>query len=68
MKIDGKSTEKISLTDAVKKLRGEPGTECSLIRPAPQQRRRLLTFKLTRSQIKIETVRDIDGKKEFPLE
>jgi carboxyl-terminal processing protease len=66
MRIDGKSTEKLSLGDAVKKLRGEPGSDVNLTvnRPSSGQ---TLTFKLTRAQIKIETVRDINGRKEFPL-
>ena len=36
IKIDGKSTEKLSLQDAVKQLRGEPGTEVkiSILRPS----------------------------------
>src|SRR5437867_10266105 len=39
LKIDGKSTEKMSLQDAVKTLRGEPGTEVSvtLFRPSSSQ-------------------------------
>src|SRR3989440_8496276 len=36
LKIDGKSTEKLSLEDAVKNLRGEPGTEVTVtvLRPS----------------------------------
>lgn len=66
IRIDGKSTEKMSLADAVKTLRGEPGTEIRLtvFRPSSSQ---VQEFKLTRSVINIDMVKDINGKKEFPL-
>src|SRR5688572_28165491 len=66
IKIDGKSTEKFSLPDAVKKLRGEPGSEVSLtiLRPSSGQ---VKDYKLNRAQIKVETVKDINGRHEFPL-
>jgi carboxyl-terminal processing protease len=68
IKIDGKSTEKVSLPDAVKKLRGEPGSEVTItvLRPANGQGQ-VKEFKLTRAQIKVDTVKDINGKREFPL-
>src|SRR5947209_8986782 len=48
IRIDGKSTEKMSLQDAVKTLRGEPGTDIRLtvFRPSSSQ---VQEFKLTRS-------------------
>jgi carboxyl-terminal processing protease len=66
VKIDGKSTEKFGLTEAVKRLRGLPDTEVTLttFRPSSGQ------FKdhvLTRAKIKVDTVKDVDGKREFPL-
>ncbi|HEY0455488.1 MAG TPA: S41 family peptidase [Verrucomicrobiae bacterium] len=66
IKIDGKSTEKFSLPDAVKRLRGEPGTDVTVtvLRPSNGQ---VKEYKLTRSQIKVDTVKDINGKREFPL-
>ncbi|MEO5802169.1 MAG: S41 family peptidase [Verrucomicrobiota bacterium] len=66
IKIDGKSTEKFGLEDAVKKLRGEPGTEVilSVLRPSSGQTK---DHKLTRSVIKVDTIKDINGKREFPL-
>ncbi len=66
IRIDGKSTEKMSLQDAVKTLRGDPGTEVHLtvFRPSSSQ---VQEFKLTRSVINIDMVKDINGKKEFPL-
>jgi carboxyl-terminal processing protease len=66
IKIDGRSTEKMSLPDAVKNLRGEPGTEVaiSVLRPSSGQVRDL---KLTRAVINVDMVKDINSKKEFPL-
>lgn len=66
IKIDGKNTEKMQLEDAVKKLRGEPGTEVtiSIFRPASSQ---MKEYKLTRSVINVDMVKDINRKKEFPL-
>src|SRR5947209_13748251 len=48
IRIDGRSTEKMSLQDAVKTLRGEPGTDIRLtvFRPSSSQ---VQEFKLTRS-------------------
>ncbi|HYV29212.1 MAG TPA: S41 family peptidase, partial [Candidatus Eisenbacteria bacterium] len=66
LKIDGRSTEKMSLPDAVKTLRGEPGTDVtiSVFRPLSGQ---LKEYKLTRSIINVDMVKDIHGKKEFPI-
>src|SRR5437762_9163287 len=62
IKIDGRSIEKMSLQDAVKTLRGEPGIDVRLT---------ILCFsngdvkdyKLTRSIINVDMVKDINGKK-----
>src|SRR5256712_3182005 len=66
IKIDGRSTEKMSLQDAVKNLRGEPNTDVkiTILRPSSGQ---IKEFKLTRAVITIDMVKDIKGKKEFPL-
>ncbi|MCX6893753.1 MAG: S41 family peptidase [bacterium] len=66
VKINGKSTEKMSLPDAVKNLRGEPGTDVqiTLFRPSSNA---MKDYKLTRAVISIDMVKDINGKKEFPL-
>ena len=66
IKIDGRSTEKMALQDAVKNLRGEPGTDVriSIFRPSTAQ---IKDYKLTRAIINIDMVKDINGKKEFPL-
>ena len=66
LKIEGRSTERMGLPDAVKNLRGEPGTEVTMtvFRPSTGQMR---DYTLKRSVINIEMVKDIHGKKEFPL-
>lgn len=66
VKINGRSTEKMSFPDAVKLLRGEPGTEVTLtiIRPPGDEPR---DFRLTRAVIKVDTVKDLNGKREFPI-
>jgi carboxyl-terminal processing protease len=66
IKIEGKSTEKMSTQDAVKILRGEPGTEVkvSILRPSSG---RVKDYTLTRSTINVDMVKDINSKKEFPL-
>jgi carboxyl-terminal processing protease len=66
LKIDGKSTEKFSLQDAVKRLRCEPGTEVTITLMRPSNGR-VREYRLTRAQIKVDTVKDITGKREFPL-
>jgi carboxyl-terminal processing protease len=65
VKIEGRGTEKISLQDALKKLRGEPGTDVmiTVMRQGVPEK----DYKLTRSIIKVETVKDINGRREFPL-
>lgn len=66
IKIDGRSTEKLTMQDAVKKLRGEPGSkvEVTIIRPNSGS---MTNFVLTRAAIKVDTVKDINGMREFPL-
>jgi carboxyl-terminal processing protease len=66
LKIDGRSTEKFSVQDAVKKLRGEPGSkvEMTILRPSTGI---LTNYSLTRAEIKVDTVKDIDGRRDYPL-
>lgn len=66
VKIDGRSTEKMSLNDAVKRLRGAPDTEVTLttFRPSNGQ---FKDHTLIRSRIKVDTVKDINGHRDFPL-
>lgn len=67
VKIDGRSTEKMSLQDAVKRLRGKPGTEVTvtIYRPSTGETK---DYKLIRAEIKVPTVKDINGKSEFPVD
>jgi carboxyl-terminal processing protease len=67
VKIDGRSTDTLSIEDAVKKLRGQPGTEVTLtvFRPSSGVTK---DHKLTRASIKVDTVKDVNGKREFPLD
>ena len=67
VKIEGKSTEKLSMQDVVKKLRGEPGTEVtiSIFRPSSGVTK---DYKLNRAVIKVDTVKDINGRREFPVD
>src|SRR5690349_10401583 len=66
LKIDGKSTERMTLPDAVKTLRGDPGTQVriTIFRPSNGQ---MKDFTLKRDIINVDMVKDINGKKEFPL-
>lgn len=66
IKIDGKSTEKLGLPEAVKSLRGDPGTEVSITiqRPSTGMTKDL---KLTRAVINVDMAKDINGRKQFPI-
>ena len=66
VKIDGKGVEKLGLSETVKRLRGAPGTDVNLttFRPSTGV---FKDHRLTRAQIKVDTVKDIDGRREFPL-
>jgi len=66
IKINGKSTENMALQDAVKLLRGDPDTEVKIgiMRPSSGD---LKDFSLKRAIINVDMVKDINGKKEFPL-
>ncbi len=66
LEIDGKSTEKMSLQEAVRNLRGQPGTDVTIKiqRPSTGMVKEL---RLTRAVINIDLVKDINGKREFPL-
>ncbi len=72
MKIDGKNVDNIPLPEAVilqnavKQLRGPPGTLVSMtvLRPSSGQ---VKDYKLTRAVISMDMVKDINEKKVFPL-
>jgi carboxyl-terminal processing protease len=66
IKIDGKSTGKIDLEDAVKQLRGDAGTSITITirRPSTGQ---VKDYTLVRANIKVDSVKDIHDKRDFPL-
>jgi len=66
VKIDGKSTSKIDLEDAVKALRGDAGTSITITIRRPSNGL-IKDFTLVRANIKVDTVKDINDKRDFPL-
>jgi carboxyl-terminal processing protease len=66
VKINGHSADKMALPDAVKMLRGKPGTQVTVTiqRPSSGLSKDLT---LTRAIINVDMVKDINGKKDFPL-
>lgn len=66
IRIDGRTTDRMTPADAVEVLRGAPGTEVTItvLRPSTGESRDVL---LRREDIKVETVRDINGQRQFPL-
>ncbi|HHY84571.1 MAG TPA: S41 family peptidase [Verrucomicrobia bacterium] len=66
IRIEGRSTENMSLQDAVKQLRGEPGTfvNITVLRPSSGQ---IKDYRLERAVINVDMVKDINGRREFPL-
>ena len=66
LKIDGKSTDKMGLPDAVKTLRGEPGTEVTITvnRPSTGVTK---DYTLIRAVINVDMAKDVNGRKQFPL-
>ena len=59
IEIDGKSTDGLSLSEAVKKLRGQPGTKVTIkiMRPKNQE---VKTMELTRARINVPSVKDAE--------
>lgn len=64
--IDGTSTPGMKIQDAVKILRGKPGTDVQLeiFNTEKDQKR---TVAITRAIVKVNSVTDIHGKQEYPL-
>ena len=65
-KINGKVTEKLSVQDAVKVLRGEPDTEVTITVFTPSTKM-TKDHTLKREEIKVDMVKDINGRREFPI-
>ncbi|MCX7661897.1 MAG: PDZ domain-containing protein, partial [Candidatus Omnitrophica bacterium] len=57
VKINGELTRNITLNEAVKKLRGQPGTEVS-ITIFRESENKIMDFKLTRDVIKLKDIKD----------
>ena len=66
IRIDGKNTDRLNTYDAVRKLRGQPGTEVT-ITIARASLSETKDFTLKRAVIKVDTVKDIDSNSSFPL-
>lgn len=66
IKIDGRSTERMSVDDAKKHLRGESGTSVKLTLFRPQSNE-FKEVDVQREEIHVDMVKDINGRKEFPL-
>ncbi|MEI6084041.1 MAG: S41 family peptidase [Verrucomicrobiota bacterium] len=61
-KIDGKPTDRTSISDAVKQLRGEPGTKVAITiyrAKAKDPADRIKEFTITRDFIKVDSVKDV---------
>jgi carboxyl-terminal processing protease len=67
LRISGRVTDRLKSDEAVELMRGAPGTEVelTLLRPSTGETRDL---KLKRDVIKVETVKDINGRTEFPVD
>ncbi len=66
LKIDGQSAERLSLPDAVKQLRGVPGTSVTVTVERPSSGV-VKDYDVTRAIINMDMVKDINGKKTYPL-
>lgn len=66
IKINGDDAVKMPLEDAVKRLRGKPGTHVTITIQRPSSGM-VKDFTLTRAVIQMKMVEDINGKEEFPL-
>ena len=66
VRIEDTSTERMSLEEAVRRLRGPPGTTVTLTlyRPSTGQ---TLTLTLRRAVIQVDMVKDLNNRKEFPV-
>ena len=67
VKVDGKGVEHQDLSDVVKQLRGEPGSSVTITieRPTTGATK---SFTMQRAVIQMAMVKDINSKKEFPVD
>ena len=66
IKIGGEDAVKMPLEDAVKKLRGKPGTQVTMTIQRPSSGM-VKDFTLTRAVVQMKMVEDINGRGEYPL-
>lgn len=66
IRIEGLPTDRLTLHEAVKQLRGQPGTEVTVTVLTPGSGR-VRDVTLRRDIIKVESVKDINGRRDFPL-
>lgn len=66
IKIEGKNTSKLGLEDAVKALRGNAGTPITITLRRPSTGM-VKDYTLVRAAIKVDTVKDINDKRDFPI-
>ncbi len=62
IKIDGRTTEKMTLQEAVKQLRGEPGTKVTIGVFRPKEKdpgKRMKDYTIERAEIKVDSVKDV---------
>jgi carboxyl-terminal processing protease len=66
IRINGRNTDRMAVEDAVKILRGDPGTEVRLtvFRPSANETKE---YKLTRAVINVDMVVDVNGGRDFKL-
>jgi len=66
IRIDGRDTDRLGLEEAVRLLRGKPGSEVQvgMLRPSSEEER---SITLVRAIIQVETVKGLDGSREFSL-
>jgi carboxyl-terminal processing protease len=67
IKVEGANVDKRSLSDVVKQLRGEPGSAVTITIERPSNGM-VKDYTLARAIIQMTMVKDINGKKEFPLD
>jgi carboxyl-terminal processing protease len=67
LKVENQSVEKMDLSDVVKLLRGDAGSQVSLTIERPTTHA-VKTFVLTRAIIQMDMVKDINGQKNFPVD
>ena len=66
VKIEGRNSERVTLQEAVQRLRGKPGSDVNItvFRPGSETTKEV---RLTRAVIKLQTVKDLKGGADFEL-